>query len=56
MKMLPSYCLWHWKRAKYRLVIKRSASAGYLADMQPSYSLEGKSTRFDIFALRKLPA
>jgi 16S rRNA (guanine1516-N2)-methyltransferase len=44
------------ERAKYRLVIKRSASAGYLADMQPSYSLEGKSTRFDIFALRKLPA
>ena len=44
------------ERAKYRLVIKRSANAGYLADMQPSYSLEGKSTRFDIFALRKLPA
>lgn len=43
------------ERARYRLVIKRSTSAGYLADLQPSYSLEGKSTRFDIFALRKLP-
>ena len=43
------------ERARYRLVIKRSASAGYLGDVRPSYSLEGKSTRFDIFAQRKLP-
>ena len=43
------------QRAKYRVVVKRSASADYLAGMAPSYSLEGKSTRFDIFALQKLP-
>jgi 16S rRNA (guanine1516-N2)-methyltransferase len=43
------------QRARYRVVVKRSASAGYLAGMAPSYSLEGKSTRFDIFALKKLP-
>ncbi len=41
--------------ARYRLVIKRPASASYLADRKPSYSLEGKSTRFDIFAHQKLP-
>lgn len=43
------------ERARYRVVVKRSASAGFLAGKQPSYSLQGKSTRFDIFALRKLP-
>ncbi len=43
------------ERTQYRVVVKRSASAGYLADKAPSYSLEGKSTRFDIFAVRKLP-
>ena len=42
-------------RARFRVVVKRSASAGYLADRQPTYSLEGKSTRFDVFALQKLP-
>jgi 16S rRNA (guanine1516-N2)-methyltransferase len=44
------------ERARYRVVVKRSASADFLAGTQPSYSLEGKSTRFDIFALRKLPS
>jgi 16S rRNA (guanine1516-N2)-methyltransferase len=43
------------QRAQYRVVVKRSASAGYLGNKTPSYSLEGKSTRFDIFALQKLP-
>ena len=43
------------QRARYRVVVKRSASAGHLAGMAPSYSLQGKSTRFDIFALQKLP-
>lgn len=43
------------ERARYRVVIKRSARASFLGGRQPSYSLEGKSTRFDIFALRKLP-
>lgn len=44
------------QRARYRVVVKRSASAGHLAGMTPSYCLEGKSTRFDVFALHKLPA
>ncbi len=44
------------ERARYRVVVKRSANAGYLADTTPSYSLEGKSTRFDVFALQKLPS
>jgi len=43
------------QRARYRVVVKRSASADYLAGMAPSYSLEGKSTRFDVFALQRLP-
>ena len=42
-------------KARYRVVIKRPAHAGFLADTKPTYSLSGKSTRFDIFALQKLP-
>lgn len=42
-------------KARYRVVIKRPAHAGFLADTKPTYSLNGKSTRFDIFALQKLP-
>ena len=43
-------------KARYRVVIKRPAHAGFLADTKPTYSLNGKSTRFDIFALQKLPS
>lgn len=43
-------------KARYRVVIKRPAHAGFLADTKPTYSLSGKSTRFDIFALQKLPS
>ena len=42
-------------RTKYRVVVKRPAHSGFLANQKPSYSLEGKSTRYDIFALQKLP-
>ena len=42
--------------ARYRIVVKRPSTAGFLGDLQPTYSLKGKSTRFDIFALRKLPS
>jgi 16S rRNA (guanine1516-N2)-methyltransferase len=42
--------------ARYRVVVKRPAHAGFLADTKPTYSLDGKSTRFDIFALQKLPS
>ena len=44
-----------FKVANYRVVVKRSAGATYLADSKPSYSLEGKSTRYDIYTLKKLP-
>lgn len=42
--------------ANYRVVVKRPAGAEYLADKKPSYSLEGKSTRYDIYTLKKLPS
>jgi 16S rRNA (guanine1516-N2)-methyltransferase len=41
--------------ANYRVVVKRPTGADYLANSKPSYSLEGKSTRYDIYTLKKLP-
>jgi 16S rRNA (guanine1516-N2)-methyltransferase len=41
--------------AQYRVVVKRPAGAGFLAEAKPSYSLKGKSTRYDIYTLKKLP-
>ena len=43
------------KVARYRVVVKRPTGAGFLAETKPNYSLEGKSTRYDIYALKKLP-
>lgn len=37
-----------------RVVVKRPRKAPYLADRAPSHSLEGKSGRFDIYALKAL--
>ncbi|WP_210395566.1 class I SAM-dependent methyltransferase [Motiliproteus sediminis] len=37
-----------------RVVVKRPRKAPYLADHRPSHSLEGKSGRFDIYALKAL--
>lgn len=42
-------------RVRYRVVVKRPRKAPLLAGRQPSYQLSGKTTRFDIYALRKLP-
>jgi len=42
--------------ARYRVVVKRASNAEFLAGLKPTYSLTGKSTRFDIFALRKIPS
>ena len=42
--------------ARYRVVIKRPSVAKFLGDKKPTYSLEGKSTRFDVFALSKIPS
>ena len=43
------------EKALYRVVVKRPAHSDYLGNLKPNYSLEGKSTRYDIFALQKLP-
>lgn len=40
---------------RYRVVVKRSAHAPFLAEQKPGYSLKGKSTRFDIYPIKKLP-
>ena len=42
--------------ANYRVVVKRPAGAEYMAGTKPNYSLEGKSTRYDIYTLKKLPS
>jgi 16S rRNA (guanine1516-N2)-methyltransferase len=42
-------------KALYRVVVKRPAHAPYLAERQPGYSLKGKSTRYDIYPIKKLP-
>ncbi|MGB1159293.1 MAG: class I SAM-dependent methyltransferase [Porticoccaceae bacterium] len=42
-------------KARYRVVVKRPSHADFLACAKPSYSLKGKSTRFDIYTLKKLP-
>lgn len=40
------------EKAKHRVVVKRPAKAENLAGQTPSYSLGGKSSRYDIYALR----
>lgn len=42
-------------KARYRVVVKRPRKAPALQGPPPSHSLEGKSSRFDVYALRKLP-
>ena len=42
-------------RVRYRVVVKRPTYAPFLAESKPSYSLKGKSTRFDIYSVQKLP-
>ncbi len=39
----------------YRVVVKRPRKAPFLNNQAPSYQLEGKSSRFDIYTLKKLP-
>lgn len=41
--------------ANYRVVVKRPRKAPDLADTAPSYRLEGKSSRFDVYTRKKLP-
>ncbi|MCV6605964.1 MAG: class I SAM-dependent methyltransferase [Porticoccaceae bacterium] len=40
--------------ARYRVVVKRPAKAPYLNGCKPGYSLNGKSTRYDIYSKQKL--
>ena len=41
--------------ATYRVVVKRPRKAPDLADVEPNYRLEGKSSRFDVYTRQKLP-
>lgn len=42
-------------KANYRVVVKRPRKAPFVADKTPSYQLEGKSSRYDIYTVKKLP-
>jgi len=42
-------------KAHYRVVVKRPRKAPFIAGKTPSYQLEGKSSRYDIYALKKMP-
>lgn len=42
-------------RAHYRVVVKRPRKSPTLNQKTPSYQLEGKSSRYDIYALKKMP-
>lgn len=41
--------------ARYRVVVKRPRKAPDLAGVVPSHRIEGKSSRFDVYARQKLP-
>ncbi|MBE8716783.1 class I SAM-dependent methyltransferase [Cellvibrio polysaccharolyticus] len=43
------------QQARCRVVVKRPRKAPFLAGRTPSYQLEGKSSRYDIYSLQKLP-
>lgn len=42
-------------QAEYRVVVKRPRKAPFLNGATPSYQLEGKSSRFDIYTRKKMP-
>ena len=41
--------------ARYRVVVKRPRKAPWLAGQKPALELAGKSSRFDIYTLKKMP-
>ncbi|HCO59787.1 MAG TPA: SAM-dependent methyltransferase [Porticoccaceae bacterium] len=43
------------KVARYRVVVKRPRGALFLAERKPTFTLEGKTTRFDVYSLAKIP-
>ncbi len=42
-------------KALYRVVVKRPRKAPFIANKAPSYQLEGKSSRYDIYTIKKMP-
>lgn len=42
-------------RVNYRVVVKRPRKAPFLNNQTPSFQLEGKSSRYDIYTIKKLP-
>ena len=42
-------------RVNYRVVVKRPRKAPFLNNQVPSYQLEGKSSRYDVYTLKKMP-
>lgn len=42
--------------ARYRVVVKRPRKAPAIAGPEPSTRIEGKSSRYDVYAIRALPA
>lgn len=42
-------------KARYRVVVKRPRKAPFIANKTPSYQIEGKSSRYDIYTIKKLP-
>jgi len=42
-------------KAHYRVVVKRPRKAPFIASKTPSYQLEGKSSRYDIYTIKKMP-
>ncbi|MFD1382233.1 class I SAM-dependent methyltransferase [Rhodanobacter aciditrophus] len=43
-----------WELARYRVVVKRPKGAPFLNGQEPTYRLDGKSGRFDIYVKRSL--
>lgn len=43
------------EHVQYRVVVKRPRKAPFLNNQTPSYQLEGKSSRYDIYTRKKLP-
>lgn len=41
--------------ALYRVVVKRARHAPHLGEQEPTFAVTGRSTRFDVYALRRLP-
>lgn len=42
-------------QALYRVVVKRPRKSPFINGQAPSHQLEGKSSRYDVYALKKLP-